>query len=97
MNPPDQLCPYFLNTQCEGVSDFRATNWPGWICRTQSRMLLHLQEQLFHVADPQLLPPRQMLLQQPGLLRCDLVLLELALGFEKCLHVSDERFGRRWR
>jgi hypothetical protein len=34
-----------------------------------------------------------MLLQREALTRCDLVLLELVLGSEKRLHVSDEGFG----
>jgi hypothetical protein len=33
----------------------------------------HLQEQLFHVADPQLRPARQMLLQPPASLGCDFI------------------------
>jgi hypothetical protein len=38
-----------------------------------------------------------MLLQQPNLFRGDLVLHELAFGFEKSFHVSDEGFsGGRW-
>jgi hypothetical protein len=53
----------------------------------------HQQEQLFHVAGPELRTTRQMLLQQPNLFRGNLVLHELALSFEKRLHVSDEGLG----
>jgi hypothetical protein len=59
----------------------------------QLRLILHLQEQLFHIAAPQLRPGRQMLLQQPNLFRGDLVLHELPARHEKRLHVSDEGFG----
>src|SRR5262249_22748079 len=54
------------------------------------QVILHLQEQLFRVGDPQLRAAWQVVLQHPSRTSRDLIAVQQSLRLEKFLHIPDE-------